>query len=1311
MRKNVFIKSMLRQPLRTALLVLLIGVASFAFVLRTAEFVIVRRQIYATAEYYRSTGFLSHPLLFGDVNEGVALLTDSPHINLEDYRRSAEGIMRGQLNADFGGMQRRMAASREGRMVQPRFNETFFYAYVINALDFGYGHVTWGEHRAILQVEVCSVLVGHPEYVQPGQQLNLNFHRGAFNYAHALGKFFGDIGALGLPDPTTVDLPEGFVVAQWNRALVTIDWENPPPAITVYVTEDGNWVTRWDNLDLFPPEIIWANNFMVYTGPDFVPPDGWEWLVREWDPETAGDVAEEDWYDPWAYRDLMFTEAVGGRYLFRAIYMRHYPGFDDPLMNYIHGPIIPTTETENALEMWPINMQVHTPREQIWFWPVPTGEEADFSLPELAPILDDIERIYRDIRSMQLQTTRDMRDMPAMVHALELMQGRLLDDVDYDYARPVAVIDQGFALARGVEVGDTLVLDVPREQHFSDVLRLPGFVVPLVRVEREHPERYGDYFTLELEVVGVTRFTEFTRESNRSLVVFIPDSVLPREVGVLWRQFGIGEEIDPVSGAARMVRVEYEPIVFGNGHMPDVWYSFVLANPRFEDQFVEAYRYHLEMLGIELLMHYANAENFWASADPILLSITFNAALFWLVLALVLGLVAFLFIRQRRRDFAIMRSLGISAKRVYLRLALAAMLFGIPAIGIGGFLGWEVAREETEATMAAFEAAYDDALVLTPFEIQWYEFFGELPERGVLDGRREIDLTVELEQNLLFLLLGIVFAALIIVIMSGGFATLRLPVLAQLQGGRRPNYAKKRTRKASEGREDSSFARASGPGPDFSMGLGSVPEKNSLPLLAMFRFTLRHIRRSPMKSGLGALVAVFFVLFLGWLTDSIVQTEGEIERHFDTTIVQAELSAIYEVNLAEGRVHVFGTTARTEQVEAGGDEDGQLLMPAELFPPIFEDEIRRASVQRIQASGYVYNHYLEAPFERSVIVPLDDEGELPHNWRVRVHLPGPEMPLWMVRGLNRYNHTLGISCVAEFLSRNTVAAGLMRLRDVYQDNEAAMDALAERTRNNVVIQFYDGFDDGVFADYTPAGNVPVIVALDTFLERELELGDEAYMAYALHGHSWRFRRVEIVGVHNGQIQMRGLQNATLMPIWAFDRHFMGFQFITAEFGIKPEHNRDLNHVRHAWELVINPVEFEPNLTLAVHESELNTIVGALTQILTLLELMYPVAITLAVGIGFGLSILLMLQNSLNAAILRVLGASGTKARFILWSEQFIICVFGLIIGLGVVFIMGLGLGTVVVLAGLYLAGYALGCAVGAVMITRKPPLELLQVRE
>ena len=518
MRHNLLIKSMIRQPLRTVLLALLIFLATFAFVLRTVEYLVVRSQIYEIAEYYRAVGDVNHPHWFGDVSAAIEIISNDPRVGFEDGRRSVEGFLADSnlRNFDVGGMETRGLVFPEVYNRQARLTETFFYAYVAEVIIH--------PHRAeyALRLLVDAVLVGYDEHIVAGQELivHQSFHNSI-------------VGALS---------------------------------------------------------------------------------------------------------DIQ----VGGRYFFRAGYFRRYPLWGEFL-----GPLTPRVgDVADSLTLLPLNPETPSIRDRVMFVSAPTGTEVDFGEPLLAHVPERITMLERGQRAMSVQTTRDMASMPNVDNVFALLAGgRLIDYNDYRRANPVAVVNFMFAQNRGLSVGDTITLTVPREQQYAGGLSTPGFVTPFVRVDRERPELYDDYIVLELEIVGITRFRTFHTNTIQSLFIWIPDSVLPSDIVISMEQ---RELIDGQWVDLPMIR-------FGVEHMPDSWYSFAIADSRDNAGFFEYMQERINEMGYALRMDFPDSMNFWATAEPVLLIILFNASLFWAALLAVLGLVVFLFLKQRRREFAIMR--------------------------------------------------------------------------------------------------------------------------------------------------------------------------------------------------------------------------------------------------------------------------------------------------------------------------------------------------------------------------------------------------------------------------------------------------------------------------------------------------------------------------------------------------------------------------------------------------------------------------------------------------------------------------------
>ena len=271
---------------------------------------------------------------------------------------------------------------------------------------------------------------------------------------------------------------------------------------------------------------------------------------------------------------------------------------------------------------------------------------------------------------------------------------------------------------------------------------------------------------------------------------------------------------------------------------------------------------------------------------------------------------------------------------------------------------------------------------------------------------------------------------------------------------------------------------------------------------------------------------------------------------------------------------------------------------------------------------------------------------------------------------------------------------------------------------DVTVEWGEGFDDSVFnyTDSTLQTPVPVILHQNVMGHRGLEVGDAVHISYRRQMPiQWHNVPAVVVGVHNGHIARARAQEAVAIPLFALRsmlENWMGY--ISLSFTVDPSRNRDIEEVRSEIGDIVhrNNAGFLP-LDFLMLDEELRNVISAIGQSLLLLELLYPIAIALSVVIAAGLSILLMLQNTKNAAIMRVLGGSRTKTQIMLWAEQMALCLFGAAAGLAIIIVMGWGfdVSSSFVLAGMYLGGAAVGSVIGVLLVTNKPPLELLQVRE
>ncbi len=140
------------------------------------------------------------------------------------------------------------------------------------------------------------------------------------------------------------------------------------------------------------------------------------------------------------------------------------------------------------------------------------------------------------------------------------------------------------------------------------------------------------------------------------------------------------------------------------------------------------------------------------------------------------------------------------------------------------------------------------------------------------------------------------------------------------------------------------------------------------------------------------------------------------------------------------------------------------------------------------------------------------------------------------------------------------------------------------------------------------------------------------------------------------------------------------------------------------------------ISFIIWDEELRIVVAQLEKNISILKVLYPVLIAVSALIGAGLCFLLLLQETREAAIMRMLGTTRTAVRLTLISEPFLLSIIGVIIGLIIFRFLWsasvlVPLGPLLLGTGLYLAGVLAGLVAGAISVTNKKPMELLQVKE
>ncbi|MCL2226877.1 MAG: hypothetical protein FWB97_04530 [Oscillospiraceae bacterium] len=471
----------------------------------------------------------------------------------------------------------------------------------------------------------------------------------------------------------------------------------------------------------------------------------------------------------------------------------------------------------------------------------------------------------------------------------------------------------------------------------------------------------------------------------------------------------------------------------------------------------------------------------------------------------------------------------------------------------------------------------------------------------------------------------------------------------------------------------------------------------------MTRFVCRNIARARAKSMLASAVALFFAIALAFLIEAINRVGTEIDYMYDNIRVTAEIRQLDPLDSALGRQ--------------------------------FGEIIRPRAVEGITGSGFAQNEFVKSVHRWAVITPEGKGGALCDNWYDHwldsAGDDGSRAPI-SETDVNGFVAVNDLDLFLAARSGNLVNQMLTLdwLMDYFDFDKGGIDweMVAQTERGDLEIEFAPGFGTSDFV-FSVGDPIPVIISGYTMEKRSLPLGGTAFLSALDPGHMGNFHLhvnfthgpALIIGTHNNRnLHTPHFRDGIIMPLDAM-MDFLGpisrvrvyeWGFTDFAFEIAPAHNREILYVRERLEEIVRQrnAGWVP-LSLMMHDEELRVVVGSMEQNLSFLRLLYPVAVIVSMAVGFGLSVLLIMQNAKNAAIMRVMGVSRRRTQAVLCIEQLGVCVSGLALGLAVPPMFGWSIGAAVMLAGLYLLGTAAGSAAGAALVTNRPPLELLQVKE
>ena len=818
---------------------------------------------------------------------------------------------------------------------------------------------------------------------------------------------------------------------------------------------------------------------------------------------------------------------------------------------------------------------------QVWYLPLQGEESIDFSDPAMAGYKNEIDILNENLHTLGIIATADMSAIPRMQEASRfytLTEGRWLNYQDHLDGNKMIVIPEDFAILRGLQLGDELQLTFrPLTDTYLGLIR-DG-------VDSDNWKSYPTYQDT-YTIVGI-----FDRTNANSV----------------WSAYVPANSIRPGFISATQDQFRWEAD-----------YSFVLDSSRHESEFVQAYKEPLQKMGISLTILENNGPAYWAAVEPILHALSADILVYGLLLVTALILAVFLYQMQRKRDYAILRALGVPIRKANAQFVRPLLLLGGLGIIAGGLTAWKYALDQARVTLSA---------IPTP--------------AGV---------SPSAELSLIFLagLCAAVFLLLELISLLAAFSLAHKPVFELLQGraSRRAGRKKEPSAVSSESiyAESSSVAGTLDHAQRTQQGRpaakASRARERKYKPASLGLYVRRHILRSRLKSFLTLAIALGFVLAAAWIRQTMERSRLEVDQLYDTTVLEADiLPTNTSTKVSPGKGFVY-------QKAINSVLDSEFVKSSVLAADTTWYRIERLEPQEKLTDSYPVYAY-DSP--EAFYSGLEDPGSI-------VFDPGWDM--------ERFATTWTLE---EIETESVPALFPVSMLEELQVNVGDKVSITDQfdTYTGVVVGQYEGW------------LATTVNSIKT---------------------SW------ISSTHH-----------ILIPLSVMEAMQEGqTKYAVAHFILDPEKNQELSQFRADMEEVMDV--YDGALRFVIWDEELRIVIDQLEKNISLLETLYPVVIVVSALVGAGLCFLLLLQSAREAAILRVLGTTRKAVRLALIGETFSLSLIGAVIGLGIsAFLwMATGLvpfGSLLTIAGIYLVGALIGSVIGAIMVTNKMPLELLQVKE
>lgn len=683
-------------------------------------------------------------------------------------------------------------------------------------------------------------------------------------------------------------------------------------------------------------------------------------------------------------------------------------------------------------------------------------------------------------------------------------------------------------------------------------------------------------------------------------------------------------------------------------------YSFVLKNLGDESVFIEKYEEQLKELGYELNFVINNGKGFLESTIPIKRSSRISLVLFSILMILIQAFVVYIYVDGHKFNYAIERALGIPARVSGRHLVLPLIISGTIASAIGGYLGYNNAMEKSVELLADLvETA--QATINSGLDIKYLVSF----------------VTLSIVPFVAMLLLGIrqLKSSSVIDLINNNKGKKQIVTETDTES-ESFKTGKDTTIITLETKVDTrDIVNSEEQYMDKDKAIRTKDSKK-----ALRAFSLNHTLRSKITSMLLIVLAGIFTFSLLWMNYLTIRNRDLIDKAYNENIITADITTIGDA--ASSRIEV-------------GPINGKHI-----------DNLFKTDMVK-DYSGVAQMLYIELYVNREGVVEKYQAGE-----KDTVHYL-TRKPTFNIYASNK--------------SYNRVDGGM---------------ALTELT----FVEGYslEDFDKEYFGDYSDRGNptiinksgkegFPVLVSNAAMEHFGLELGNKIFLEPNLNLRKLSIESYgTIVGTFKGIEREKDIYGYSqinqeidlfIYPISALEAIENELYYSKLGLEFKPEKNKELMSRKDELRRIVanNPFNNFPT-ELNIWDKELSNVVEPLEKNISLLEVLYPLTFILSIVIAGILAFVMVLNRSIDVAILRMLGVKSKEVQWNLFRENIVLVLIGIIIASITVFVITLNsypldITKYAMVIGGYLLGTFAGLMLGIGKVTNKKPLEMLQVKE